>query len=75
MIALAVFFVSFIGAWLWSTWGMAIVNRRPFLAANADGALHLLTGFTVLAIARGEAWYVVVSAAGAWLGTFVTVRR
>lgn len=74
MIPAAVFLISMVGAWLWSMWGLAVAQRRALVAANADGALHLLSGATVLAIARGAWWYVVVSAAGAWLGTFLAVR-
>lgn len=74
MMAPAVFFSSIVGAVLWSTWAISVAERHAVRAANADAALHLLTGLVVIALA-GSAWYLVPSAAGAWLGTFMTVRR
>ena len=58
----------------WAGWSMYAGDRRAFLAATW-GVLIVLLGAVSVRAYVDNALYLIPTAAGGWLGTYVTVRR
>jgi hypothetical protein len=74
MKAALVFLAMLIGDSLWAKWMLATSKRQPVPAAAYSSAIILVGGFTAVAYVN-DPRYLIPAALGAFVGTYVTVRR
>ena len=71
---LAVFITAALADVAWASWTMHAGERRAAAAATWGVGIVLLGSVAVRAYVD-SAWYLIPTCAGAWVGTYVTVRR
>lgn len=72
--ALAVFAALFALDFVWARYTHAMTEHRAARAAHYATAIILLSGFGITQYAN-EPLYLIPAALGAWLGTYVAVRK
>lgn len=72
--AVAVFALVAIWDAAWTIYIVRTQERRAASAAHYSAALYLLSAFNVVAIAS-DPWLAVPGVLGAWVGTYIAVRR
>lgn len=73
-LALVVFMCTVIADIAWTRYTLAVTQRRPHVAAAWSAAIILIGAVTVIAYTDNPL-YVLPAAAGAYVGTWLAVRK
>jgi len=71
--AALIFLVYVIVDMLYAYYIICVEKRRPILAASVSSVLYSLLAFGVVSYSK-NIFYLFPLAAGAWIGTFITVK-
>lgn len=69
-----IFIAYFLIDAMYAYYTLAVVGKKPFIAASVGATMHLLIAFGILSYVQNYL-YLIPIVLGSWLGTFYVVNR